>query len=118
MFSYSLIIHCFSLGCRLCQLFWHLLSSYSIIASIDILIDLFQPSAIEKDRATSKLILKFSSRDFADGSQKNMEISDADCVIFAVGRSPCTAGLGLEDLVTYQLYFASLYTFFPLTEYH
>jgi len=56
------------------------------------------PSAIEKDRATSKLILKFSSRDFADGSQKNMEISDADCVIFAVGRSPCTAGLGLEDL--------------------
>ena len=94
------------LGCKLCQLFWHLLCFYSTVAPTDFLIDLFQPSTIEKDRATSKLILKFSSRDFADGPQKNEEISDADCIIFAVGRSPCTAGLGLEDLVTHQFYFA------------
>lgn len=41
------------------------------------------------------------SRDDASSPQKSEDISDVDCTIFAVGRSPKTKHLGLEKLVQY-----------------
>ncbi len=59
----------------------------------------FQPSSIEKDASTGKLTLKFNYRTEANGPESQGEITDADCVLMAVGRSPSTKNMGLEKLV-------------------
>ena len=58
---------------------------------------------------TGKLAVKFLRRDSAEGPQKIEEISGADCVIFAVGRNPCTGNLGLDKLVLLSMTIYFLY---------
>eukprot|EP00795_Rhopilema_esculentum_P016487 gene16487-7905_t len=55
------------------------------------------PSSVEKS-SNGKFTLKFTSRDGPDDPSRNEEISDADCVLFAVGRSPSSQNIGLEKL--------------------
>eukprot|EP00794_Sanderia_malayensis_P011014 gene11014-12178_t len=57
-----------------------------------------QPSAVEKDALTGKLTVKFKSKEDATGAEKEDEIKDVDCVLYAIGRSPSSKNMGLEKL--------------------
>ena len=58
-----------------------------------------QPSSVEKDAATGKMTIKFNARTEENGTASEGQISDADCVLFAVGRGANTKNLGLDQLV-------------------
>ena len=60
---------------------------------------LFQPSSIERDDDSGKMTVKFMSKTSPTEQELPGEISDADCVLFAVGRNPSSQNIGLENLV-------------------
>ena len=51
-----------------------------------------QPTKIEKDKTTGKLTITYKD---ADG--KESSVSDVDNLIWAIGRTPATSGIGLEE---------------------
>ena len=59
-----------------------------------------QPSSVEKDATTGKMTIKFNARTEENGTASEGKISDADCVLFAVGRGPNTKNVGLDQLVS------------------
>eukprot|EP00112_Aurelia_sp_Birch-Aquarium-sp1_P016383 Seg371.3 transcript_id=Seg371.3/GoldUCD/mRNA.D3Y31 product="Glutathione reductase mitochondrial" protein_id=Seg371.3/GoldUCD/D3Y31 len=56
------------------------------------------PSSIEKDENSGKMTVKFMSKEGPTQQEIPGDISDADCVLFAVGRNPSSQNIGLENL--------------------